>query len=399
MSACFVHPAVPATGACDDCKRPICTRCTKGTLDGFMCPPCAHKRYARRRVITGVKVAGILALMVALAVAGLLIVGKGSERPKPPPVTPQDRDPLVAALRASREQAPCDRSLIRQLVGELADQRRDVELVDDANGFFAKCGPYPALEQRVIGALHRLGRFAEAIKHETVLIDDDPLDSDYWWWRGEDRARTDQAAAALADYRQSFANSPRASSARFAAARILDVAAPAGHPCEAVFALGFYQDQLGAAPDYDRDQQVRDLDTSSGCGASRGTGSTTIALAAAGADPDALQVTATVNGVTGRFVLNSSCGTTALASGFAQRAQVAPRPGATVSTVALGAVRTGGSAVAAIAIGGASAPAVEVVVVDGLPPEVDGVIGLSYLWAFDQVFGDGTLALGPGRAP
>ncbi len=397
MASCFVHPTVAATGACDDCKRAICTRCTKGTLEGFMCPPCAHKRYGRRRLITGLKVSGLVAVMIALALGGLMIIGKGSERSKVATKAVDKEDPLIAAMREQRDLTPCDKVIVQKLASELSKADRYAEVVDDANRFFAKCGPYPRLEWKVVYALQQLGRYSEAVKHETVLVEDDPFDSDFWWWRGEDRARSNQEVEALADYRQSFANSERPDSARFAAGRVLDVAGPAGHPCEAVFALDWFVQKLFGSLDDDRRRRVRGLDQSAQCSGLRGVGTTIIAPSDA---PDGgTYVTVTVGTTTGRFLLDSGCGTTVLASGFAQRAQIAPRSGKVIQTVALGAVRSGSPATAAIAVGAARAPAVEAVVVDGLPPDLDGVLGLSFLWAFEQTIVEDGLALSDGTAP
>lgn len=398
MAFCFVHPTVASTGTCDDCKRAICTRCTKGTLDGFMCPPCAHKRYRHRRVVTGLKVGAVAAVMVGLAVGGLMIVGQGSERPAAvAAAVATEKDPLIAALREQRDLAPCDKVMVRKLVGELSKAGRYAEVVDDGNRFFAKCGPLPRLEWQVVYALQQLGRYSEAVKHETVLIEDNPFDSDFWWWRAEDRARSGQAVEALADLRQSFANSEQASSARFAAARVLDVAGPGGQPCEAVLALDYFVEGLLGELDDDRERRVRGLDLSAHCSELRGTG-TTVIPPSDSAD-GAIRVPVVVGGVPGVFVLDRACGTTILATGFAQRAQVAPRAGATVQTVAFGQVRAGQPATVSIAVGPAVGPGVEVVIVDALPPDVDGVLGLSFVWKFEQTMVEGGLELAPGRAP
>lgn len=395
MAFCFAHPAVTATGTCDDCTRPICMRCTKGTLEGFMCPPCAHKRYARRRLATGLKVGGLVAVMLGLGVFGLLIVGKGSERDKPPPdAAPADKDPYIAALREQRDLAPCDKVIVRKLADELARANRYAEVVDDANRFFAKCGPFPRLEWQVVYALQQLGRFAEAVKHETVLVEDDPFDSDFWWWRGEDRARSGggHEGEALADYRQSFANSFDAGAARFAAGRILEVAGPAGQPCEGVFALDLFVESLGGQLGDDTTRRVRGLDQSARCDERRGTGAALL-------PPDlSMRVKVTVGGAEGSFAIDPRCGTTILATAFAQRAGVAPRPGPPIQTAALGAVQSGPAASARFAIDRAQAAAVEVVIVDGLPPDLDGVLGLSFLWLFERTETDTGLEL-VGRTP
>lgn len=387
MNTCVIHPTIAATGACEACKRPICTRCTKGTLDGFMCPPCAHQRYARQRWRVGLKVAGVAALMVVLLGVALITIGKGTERskPKPAPVD-HEPDPLIAALRDSRAAQPCELDLARKLAIELGRAQRYAELVDDATSYFAKCGSDSRLERNVVDALQQLNRFGEAVKHETVLIEDAPFQSDYWWWRGEDRGHDRQPGGALADYRQSLALSRSANRGRGAARRIPDAAEVAGQPCDAMFALEHLRDQLGGELTDDEARRVRDLTESPACVALRGTGHVVIAREAAATDR--LRVLATVNGVTGNFLLDGGCGTTALSSGFAQRAQVVGRAEAPIQTVAVEALLTGAPGAATVALvgpdGNATATAVEVAIVEGLPADLDGVLGLSFLWRFVQ---------------
>ena len=386
MGACFAHPAVAATGTCDACGTAICMRCTKGTLDGFMCPPCAHKRYGRARLITGLKVAGVAALVIGLAFVGLVLVGRGNRTTPPPKPVERDRDPVIAALLTERDQAPCDKRLIRKLCDELGRADRYGDVVDQASSFFAKCGPFPRLEWSVVYALQQLGRYVEAVKHETVIIEDDPFDSDYWWWRGEDRARSNQPALALPDYRQSFANSDTAAAGKFAAARVLDVAGPASRPCEGVWALRYFRDHLGGNVADDVARRVDGLRQSAGCDAQAGRGAVTVAPSPADAS---LRVGVTIGGATGSFVVDPRSGTTVVAAAFAARAQVTGA-GAPIQTVAANVLRTGVPATAAVTVGGASAPAVELVIVDGLPAGTDGVLGLSFLWLFPSIsFEDG----------
>lgn len=377
---CAIHPAVEATGACEDCKRPICTRCTKGTLDGFMCPPCAHKRYGRQKLVTALKVGGVVAGMVGLAVFGLLVVGKGSEHDAEPAAKPQTADDAVLEqLHKERDQTPCDQALVRKLLKEENRQKRFAQSVDDAQAHLARCPDFPRLRWDLLYALQQLGRYPEAIKQETLLLTRDPYDSDFWWWRGEDRGKSQQPALALADYRQSLANSERAGSARFAAARILDVVDLAQRPCEGVAALHFFVDVLGGELGRQLTDQRDQLDRTGGCATRRGSGTTALPSLAKGP----ARVKATVGGVVGTFQIDERCGTTALTAAFAARAGVTAAPGPTVDTIAVGAIHAGGAATAGFAIGDARAPAVEVAIIDELPDQLDGVIGLSLLWQFE----------------
>ena len=378
MASCFVHPAVAATGTCDACGKPVCMRCTKGTLDGFMCPPCAHRRYGRRKLIVGLKVAAIAAVVIAVAVGGLMVVGRGNRTSKPPVPKVRDPDPTVAALLDSRDLAPCDRKLVRQLADALSKLDRYAEVVEHGNAFFAKCGPFPRLEWTVVHALQQLGRYAEAVKHSTVIIEDNPFDSDFWWWRGEDLVRSKQHAAALADYRQSFANAQGPEAARFPAGRILDAADPAGRPCEGVFALRYFVEVQGGDLSGSLERRAAGLAASAGCDDKAGRGTATWSPSA---DDATIRVDVTSGAATGRFIVDARTGTTAVSQDFAARAGLAGG-GPAGATVAANVLKAGTLTTAALVVGPTSADDVDVLVVDALPTGVDGVLGLSYLWRF-----------------
>ena len=389
---CAIHPGVEATDRCADCKRPICNRCTKGTLDGFMCPPCAHKRYGRRKLITGLKVGGVLALVLGVGVFGLIVVGKGSERDQEPPAPPPQTgdDIVIEQLRKDRDATPCDQALIRKLVKEENRQEKYAFAVDDAQAHLARCDDFPRLRWDLMYALEHLQRYPEAIKQATLLLTRDPYDPDFWWWRGEDRGKSQQPALALADYRQSFANSEDQRRSRFAAARILDVVEAAGRPCEGVAALHFFVDvhggELGSSLQ-DHDDQ---LDRTAGCAARRGTGNHALPSLARGP----ARVKVTVGGAQGTFQLDERCGTTVMTAAFAAKAGVAARADQLIDSIALGAIHSGVAATAGFTIGDAQAAAVEAVVVDALPDQLDGVICLSLLWQFDlERRDDGGLSL------
>lgn len=377
MAACYVHPEVASAGDCADCGKAICMRCTKGTLDGFMCPPCAHRRFGRRKLIVGLKVTAIGLAVAGVAVFGLMVVGRGSQRPKVEVPKPRDLDPVVAELLDTRDQAPCDRKVIRKLVDALGRADRHQEVVDHSTSFFAKCGPYPRLEWSVVHALQKLGRHAEAAKHSTVLIDDNPFDSDFWWWRGEDRVRANQPALGLADYRQSLANSQSDNGARFATARILDAAAGADRPCEGVFGVRLFVEHFGGTVASSLERRAAGMASDGGCPAQEGQGA---ARFTRGTDAE-LRAAVTIGAAEGQFIVDPRAGTTVLSSAFAARAG-ATGAGAAASSVAGNVVRTGPLATVAVTVGAASAAEVEVLIADKLPDGVDGYLGLSFLWRF-----------------
>ena len=100
---------------------------------------------------------------------------------------------------------------------------------------------------------------------------------------------------------------------------------------------------------------------------------------------DDVRVIVEVGEVEGTFLIETRCGTTMISPAWAQLAAITPRQGAPIETIAAGAIRKGTPAVATLVLGGATAPETELVIADGLPSGVDGVIGLSALWKFNLV--------------
>jgi hypothetical protein len=282
----------------------------------------------------------------------------------------------------TRDLAPCDKEAVRKLVTELMELNRYADAVDAGSAYFAKCDEFPRLRSNLIYALHQLGRYAEAIKHENALVARDPYDSDYWWWRGEDLGRTELHEQGLADYRQSIANSDGAAYSKAAVGRILDTAGPAGHPCEGVAAVHYFVAVHEGTVSSDVEERARGLDQTSSCARTRGAGTFALPPPA-----EEVKVQVTINGQTGTFLVETRAGTSVVMPAFAQKAQVTGR-GGTIQTIAVGAVRTGAPATATLTIGTATAPETELAIADGLPPGIDGVLGLSALWKFHVRYDD-----------
>lgn len=145
----------------------------------------------------------------------------------------------VAKLRSQLEQEPCDRAKIVALGETLVragDYRGAIERSDE---FFAACGEHHRLLWVTYGAKKRLGEWDAAIEDATKLIESDPSDKDYWWWRGichEERGRLVEAAA---DYEKALEAEPRLSNIPFNLATIYE---RLGRPCDAAEVIGRYLD-------------------------------------------------------------------------------------------------------------------------------------------------------------
>jgi hypothetical protein len=355
-----------------------------------LCRPCTAAARRRRARRTALAIAAVVAVGVALAVAAFVSVGGADDRATIGAAAPSagERDDFVDGLRARRDRAPCDRALVMKLVDEQNKQQRHAEALVDIGRFTASCGPpFFALQRAQVYAFQQLGRFAEAIAVESALIAADPRVVDPWWWRADDGARAGHPLTALADLRQNFALAPSAAYARYAAGLVLEIAAAARRPCEAVFALDLFVAVQHGSLIERTERKVRALDVAEACAARLGRGTAALSLAAA--RPFAV----TIGGVRGRFTVDRAAGTTVLAAGFAQRAGVVATGAATDTLVGARLVR-GPLATADLSIEGAIAPDVAVVISPDLPAGLDGVLGLSALWLFEvEVAEDGTLLL------
>ncbi|MCE9573686.1 MAG: hypothetical protein K8W52_11065 [Deltaproteobacteria bacterium] len=297
-----------------------------------------------------------------------------------------ERDDYVDSLRQRRDRAPCDRELVLKLVNEQNKQRRHTEALVDVGRFEAACGAsFFQLQRATVYALQQLGRSADAVALESAMLVTDPRSSDLWWWRADDRAKAGQPLAALADLRQTFALARSASYSRYAAGLALDIAGAARRPCEAVFALDLFVAVQGGTLVERTERKVRALDAAEGCADRLGRGSAALS--------QGRSFKVTVGGVPGRFTVERQAGTTVLAVDFARRAGVVAGGEPTDTLLGARLVR-GPIGVADLAIEGAVAPDVAVVISSDLPADIDGVLGLSALWLFEtQVAEDGTLGL------
>ncbi len=350
----------------------------------------AAQRRARRRGLIGV---------VALAAPVAAIVAYLSTRPKRvPPPPPREQDQLEQDMRARLAQAPCEPRTNMNLVEHLMEEQQDDVALGDAYRSIGRCGVIGEMPWR-ISAMHQARHewIAVAIT-TTALIDDDLRDSDFWWWRGEAWAYADHPRLALADYRQSLANSDGAQAGGFATARFGTPAAAVGDRCEGARAWHYYVRVLGGEMTQDARDEYAALVRAGTCTGDDGTGRARFPIDGMTGMGGA-QVT--IGGASGHFRVDPAAGTTIVSRAFAARAGLAPTSpsGERASTLDGGGLASGQPARAArIDAGGASAANVDVVIADDLGPgHDDGVLGLSFLWHFDFGVDGAAITLTPPK--
>lgn len=284
----------------------------------------------------------------------------------------------IKILRLELKRSPCERSKARELVRTLnqaGDYRGTIEF---ANDYLDRCEFYSRLLWNVSAAHDELGEYQQSAEVITTLIEGRPHDSDFWWWRGERYQSLDEIDLADADYRQSMANKPN----KFAARRYLPLMGERT-PCEVSSALQTMIEQRPSQVAQWMRDTLSDRYVSGNCDRMKGAGKFEMEV------PDsapAMIAEATINGQTGRFLIQQKSAFTILGRELAERVDPS-RTTIDVPVYAGGKFMDGKRAILdTVSLGGASAPKVVGVIVDAVPGGVDGIIGASFLWRFKVEF-------------
>jgi tetratricopeptide (TPR) repeat protein len=240
--ACAKHGNAPAAGTCHRCGQEICEVCLVYDLARAHCLPCA-KRAQRGRRLRGAAVVGVLAL-----VAGSVIVYVVT-RPRSFDYGVRTAD--VAALREKVAAERCDKKLTLKLDETLLAAGDARGALADTDEYFARCGDWYRLRWTRYTAREQLSEHALAVEEATKLIEHNPEDHDYRWWRGFAYESMNKLDEAVADYRTALAITPELTGIPFNLARVLE---RQGKNCEAAQAIG---QLLQYHPDKKTDEHVQ----------------------------------------------------------------------------------------------------------------------------------------------
>jgi uncharacterized RDD family membrane protein YckC len=297
---------------------------------------------------------------------------------------PDDAEKIMARnLQAVLDQLGCDRKRALSFGDRMNREQRYEVAVQLVKQYEAKCEPWRRLLWVALYAHQQRGEWKEVSRLTTRLIEEQPSDSDFWWWRGEAFAKSGEYEQAAADYHQSIANLPNG----YAAGRYAKwVDKELKRPCEGAFALGYWMDlspdEVGewAPPERAR------LYLAGDCDKLLGRGATALELS-----PEAPVSTAKLGlgGKSGTIALTQAAGYTLLSKDFAARAGIDATAGAQVQVYFAGAwTQAHLVTLPEVRLGQAKAEQVLAGVVDQLPAGLDAVMGVNLAWRF-HVANDG----------
>jgi clan AA aspartic protease (TIGR02281 family) len=368
---CYRHPGAEAFSTCPSCTQTICSVCE--TIHGtrYYCPPCAKKARARASMIKGA--------VALLLVAGLGAAGYQIAQYEPPFDYGKDAA-TITKLQDQLAKEPCDRSKIIEL-GEALNAAGDYRgAIETSDAFFKQCGDYERLLWVPYHAHKRLSEWPQAAAAATRLIEADPYDKDYRWWRGITYENAGDFEKAAADYEQAIALVPKLNSIPINLANMYE---KLNRPCDAIFPLEqlrFYRP--AAANDERLSLRLDTLYARPECEAMSGEGKAVVKFPRGAT---IIIARAEVNGKAGRFIVDTGASYVALTPSFAAKAGLTT-DGSILLKTASGVVTGQTGSVDAIKLDGVTAHRVKTVVLPGLEDgndNVDGLLGLSFLSRFE----------------
>jgi aspartyl protease family protein len=370
MTECYRHPEKSSVVTCFECLKPVCDGCQ--TLDGVttVCIPCLASRRKRRKV-RNVVMAAVVVPVLGAAVFGVTLIE--------PPFDYGEHAPEVRRLKERVERERCDRRANIELNEKLNQAGDHRGALDSAALFFEQCGDLPRLRWTTYTAHKSLSEFPQAAAEASKLIDSRPEDQDFWWWRGEVYAMAGQWDKAAPDFKQCMTLLPKARYCPFDLAKAYE---ELGRPCDAIFPIEHY---LHMHPDQRKSVKVKArlarLQQKGGCKERASEGRVEIPFHP---ETGGIFTKATINGVEGRFLVDTGASLVTVTKKFGRRLSLAGDSERTLLVKSAAGIHTARAAVAdSVKVGGVEAKRVEVAVMEEmLDDDLDGVLGLSFLSRF-----------------
>lgn len=372
---CYVHPDMEGITSCFGCLKPICNACSHMDKLHTVCSSCALSRRRAR------KVKGI-----AAAVFGVVAVAGGAFglSQLEPPFDYGEHKYEVKKLKDLVDKEPCDRPKnleLAKLLNRAGDYRGTL---DYAGRFFAECGDWYRLRWETFHAHKQLSEFDRAVAEATRLVEHEPEDQDYWWWRGEMYAELGDWEKAAFDFQQCVSLLPTANYCPFDLADALE---KLGRHCDAIFPIEQYRHYHPKWRDDARikariERYIREGKCDVGA-----EGRAVIRF-----DPNTGGVKARVkvNGKEGTFLVDTGASYLTLSKRFADQLGVLPTQQRTILLKSATGVHAAHlSVVDLVEVKGTRSKGVQAKRVDAaimdnlLDDDIDGLLGLSFLSRFD----------------
>jgi tetratricopeptide (TPR) repeat protein len=213
LASCYKHASAPMASVCQRCGRGLCEPCIVFFVSSAHCIDCARRARQRQTIGAVAKIGAIVAVLAGGIVFVLTRV---------PAFDYGTQGPEIMRLRQRVETERCSQRATLEYDEALVAAADLRGALADTDAYFAKCGDWYRLRWVTYGAYEHLGQHAAAVAEATRLIEHDPEDKDYPWWRGiayQEMGRLDEA---IRDYRRTLELAPDIDRIPFNLASVLE---------------------------------------------------------------------------------------------------------------------------------------------------------------------------------
>ncbi len=210
---CYKHASAPMAAQCDRCTRALCDPCIVYDVSAPHCIDCARTARRRRALGAAAKIGGAL---IAIA-GGIVFVAT-----RPHPFDYGADGPNIVRLHNKVAAERCDKRATLEYDEALIAAGDTRGALSDTDAYFARCGDWFRLRWVTYSAHEHLGEHEAAAAEATKLMQHDPMDHDYPWWRGMAYEQMGKLDDAIRDYRRTMTLEPAVDRIPFNLASLLE---------------------------------------------------------------------------------------------------------------------------------------------------------------------------------
>lgn len=306
-------------------------------------------------------------------------------------------DPNSRELARHLGEEPCNRDIGLNLANALRSAAEYTATIKLVRNFERRCGPNEDMWTPLFAAQQGSSDFVGAEETLDRILAHHPNANNAYFNRAMVRSARGNFSGAYEDYRNTiYVYSDPAQINYTVFSGMAEVAAKLGRPCEAMQLTSDYLALNGESErTANRLAVMRDYQKAGSCPSPLGNGSARMNYRR---ELGAILLPVKVNGVEGKFIIDTGASRTVVTRAFAARANVkGTDKDGTLAYTANGAIWSMGGRAKELSLGGATTRDVLIYIETGkgLPPGIDGLLGLSFLGNFKVTINNGVLELRP----
>lgn len=306
------------------------------------------------------------------------------------------KNPKIVRYLDQFNREPCDSSAILPLMRIIEEAGYPREAAKSGHSFSQRCQLYSDVVEATFASYQRVNDYAGALAIADVAVKDDEAQGRFRFFRGTAHEALKNYKAALSDYTstlQLYADLSNVALSEFY--RISRMYVALGRPCDAITPLEMYLSyNVEKRQTAQISRLISDYARAGNCRATYANGGDRIVLG-----PNNI-ADVTINGARGRMMVDTGASSIAITPSFAARARIVPDEQNMITTYVVGGtVKQAPGYAQLVQVGNATASNVPLSVSTGndsaYGPQIDGLLGMTFLARFTTTLSGGVLELKP----